>query len=173
MKLDPLQQFILALGSSIAAIKRPENVEMVACAVETLNPGLFLKTRDKMLSDDEGRKILREQPTIDNCFLDKVRKSNLKKNTFGYAYQNFIESNGFYGDRTPVKFVEDANLRYVIKRYREIHDFLHVILNLKPDYSGELTLKMFEFCQFNSLAGLFAASLSSPFVLKKSKNNQY
>lgn len=40
--------------------------------------------------------------------------------------------------------MEDAELAYAMTRYREIHDFLHVLTGLPPTVEGELALKTLE-----------------------------
>ena len=42
------------------------------------------------------------------------------------------------------RLVEDAELAYAMTRYREIHDFLHVLTGLPPTVEGELALKTLE-----------------------------
>ena len=50
-------------------------------------------------------------------------------------------------NRAPVKFVEDDELAYVMLRYRQVHDFLHVLTGVNTDVVGEIGLKWFEFFQ--------------------------
>ena len=85
---------------------------------------------------------------------------DLNVNTFGYKYGKFLEIHGFDPDDRPqVKYINDDNLAYVITRYREIHDFAHVILELPPNVCGEIALKWFEMGQTNlpmtTLSALF------------------
>ena len=49
--------------------------------------------------------------------------------------------------RSEVCFVEDPELRYVIQRYREIHDYMHALTGLGRSVLDELTLKWFEMVQ--------------------------
>ena len=47
--------------------------------------------------------------------------------------------------RRPVKFVDDAELAYVMTRYREAHDLMHVLIGALPISAlGELVVKVFE-----------------------------
>ena len=63
-------------------------------------------------------------------------------------------------DRDAVKFVDDEELAYVMLRYRQTHDFAHVLCGLPPTVLGELALKWFELvqtgmpmCALSALAG--------------------
>lgn len=44
-------------------------------------------------------------------------------------------------NRPEVKFVDDAELAYVMKRYREVHDFWHVLTGVPTTVLGEIALK--------------------------------
>jgi ubiquinone biosynthesis protein COQ4 len=50
-------------------------------------------------------------------------------------------------ERSVVRFVEEPELRYVMQRYREVHDFLHALTDLPPTVHGEIALKWFEMVQ--------------------------
>jgi len=49
--------------------------------------------------------------------------------------------------RAYVKYVDDAELAYVMQRYRELHDFWHVLFDLPPTVYGEIILKYVELVQ--------------------------
>ena len=46
-----------------------------------------------------------------------------------------------------MNYIEDEELAYVMSRYREVHDFWHVLSGLPPTELGEITLKWFEAVQ--------------------------
>ncbi len=50
-------------------------------------------------------------------------------------------------ERSEVRYVEDPELRFVMQRYREVHDFLHVLTELPPTVVAEVALKWFELVQ--------------------------
>ena len=67
---------------------------------------------------------------------------------FHTRYYDWLTSNGVTPDtRAMVTYVEDSELAYVIQRYREIHDFYHVILQQNIDLLGETVVKAFEAVQ--------------------------
>lgn len=68
--------------------------------------------------------------------------------TFGSEYHNFMSKRSFRADaRPPVRFVDDAELAYVATRYRQVHDFWHVLFACNTSLLGETTLKALEFSQ--------------------------
>eukprot|EP01051_Picozoa_sp_SAG22_P006052 SAG22_NODE_382_length_11344_cov_41.312228_5_plen_181_part_00 len=79
--------------------------------------------------------------------------------SLGRAYLAYMEENDFSPDaRPPInrELVREPELAYAMARYREGHDFLHVLTGLAPTVSGELALKALEAVQ----TGLPMASLS-------------
>lgn len=46
--------------------------------------------------------------------------------------------------RTAVRFIDDPNLAYIMERCRQIHDCLHVVLNIPTNKVGEITIKWVE-----------------------------
>lgn len=47
-------------------------------------------------------------------------------------------------DRTPSKYVPDLELAYIMQRYRETHDAIHVLLNYDVSVAEELAVKWYE-----------------------------
>jgi ubiquinone biosynthesis protein COQ4 len=80
-----------------------------------------------------------------------------------------LDSYGVTPDtRVPVQFVEDPELAYVLQRYREVHDFWHVLSGLGVSVEAELALKWFEMVQ-TGLPMTTLASLVGPLNLESRK----
>lgn len=58
-----------------------------------------------------------------------------------------------------VRYIDDPELAYIMQRYRESHDFYHVLLGFGVSLPAELVVKWFELSNFN----LPVAALSSTF----------
>ena len=110
------------------------------------------------MSDETGQRILTDRPVINSSTIDIEALGKLDKNTFGYAYFMFLKTNGFDPDeRAEVKYVADEELAYMMKRYRQCHDFYHIITELPTSVPGELALKYAELFQ----TGLPVCALSA------------
>eukprot|EP00978_Attheya_sp_CCMP212_P041382 scaffold236691_cov33-Attheya_sp.AAC.1 len=110
-----------------------------------------------MKKDETGRLILQERPLIHNAAFD-FDELEKKPGTFGHAYATFMKGHGFDPDgRSQVRFVQDPDLAYVMLRYRQCHDFWHVLTGLPPTVVGELGIKWLELFQ----TGLPVAALSA------------
>ncbi len=74
-------------------------------------------------------------------------------------------SHGFQTKERPlVKHVADLELAYVHQRYKEVHDFLHVLLGFGVDPASELAVKWFEMVQ-TGLPGTALSAFAGPLML--------
>ena len=111
-----------------------------------------------MEQTEEGREVLRLQPVMNEDSLNFTALATYPDNSLGKEYHSFMSKHGYSpNDRTPVRFEDDPSLAYVLQRYREVHDFWHVLLGLPPTVLGEVAQKWFELLQ----TGLPVCALSS------------
>ncbi len=104
--------------------------------------------RERMRTTPEGRDILLRRPLINSSIINISDLRSLPASTFGAAYISYMDNHGFSMDeRTPVIYIEDEELAYIMTRYRQIHDFWHVLCNIPPSVVGEIALKWFEWDQ--------------------------
>jgi ubiquinone biosynthesis protein COQ4 len=83
-------------------------------------------------------------------------------------YANFMEHHEFDPlDRPTVRYVDDDELAYVLLRYRQSHDFYHVLFDLPPTVLGEVALKWVEMLEFKLGGAAFAALGSGRIVLNE------
>ena len=96
-----------------------------------------------MHADPIGYEILSAKPRVRNDLLDIAAAA--PPNSFGQAYARFMETHGFEPDgRSTVQYIDDPELAYIMQRFRELHDFWHVLFDLPPTELGELALKYVE-----------------------------
>lgn len=146
--LGPLQAIPLALYSATSAFLDPERHDMVAALGEVTGSVALQNMYNEMMADPTGQRILTDRPLVNSRSIDIDALEKLPKNTFGYGYAMFLKRNGFDPDaRADVKYVVDDELAYVMKRYRQCHDFYHVMTDLPPTVLGELALKYVELFQ--------------------------
>lgn len=69
-------------------------------------------------------------------------------------------------------FVDDAELAYVIQRYREVHDFVHTLVGLPINIMGEVAVKWIEAIQTN-LPMCWLAAIFGPLQLKNHEIDSY
>lgn len=119
------------------------------------------RLRERLEQDEVGRRLLVEKPSISEASLGGMdRLRDLPEGTFGHAYAHYMDEHDFHTDeRPPVRFIRDEHDAWVLQRYRQVHDFWHVLSGLPPTVAGELGLKWFEMVQ----TGLPMTALSAFF----------
>ena len=159
-----LQKNFIGIFSAFKALNNPHRADAVAALGEVTGRAALERMRTKMRSDSVGRELLRDRPLLDNTGLAKLNLHELPAGTFGHAYSQYLNCHGFDPDeRDVVKFVDDEELAWVMTRYRQTHDFGHVLCGIPPSVLGEIALKWFEavqtrlpMCGLSALAGPMA-----------------
>jgi ubiquinone biosynthesis protein COQ4 len=171
--LNTFQRLFLFAGSGIAAAISPKRPDLIATFGEmTVQPYFINRLRDQMLQDPTGRRILRDRPRITSKSLDIDRLRKLPSNTMGSAYCQWLDREGVSPDtRLPVRYIDDPECAYVMQRYRECHDFYHVVTGLPVLMEGEVAVKAFEFANLGiPMTGL--AAVSEPFQLNSKERER-
>ncbi|KAF9001579.1 coenzyme Q biosynthesis protein Coq4-domain-containing protein [Cyathus striatus] len=159
----PLSWFetaVLTVGSAVRVLTDPRRGDMLAALGETTAGPALPRLRDRMLESAEGRRILKQRPRVNSSTIDMAKLAQYPEGTFGKAYVTWLERCGVTPDtREPVHYISDPELAYVMQRYRECHDFYHVICNMPVSVEYELALKFFEFANL----GLPMTAISAAF----------
>lgn len=91
--------------------------------------------------------------------------------TLAHQYGQYMTDHGYTpSGRYMVRFVDDPELAYVMQRYREVHDFMHVLTDIPPTVKGELALKALEFLQTELPMNLMSVLAASPVKLSIGDN---
>ena len=167
-KIDPWEKLVFTSRAALSAISDPYlGGDMVAAVGETTGEVALGRLLRKMQSDEEGSRILLDRPKLSSETLDLVELMKLSPDTLGGAYARYYKMHGFqFGAREPVRYVDSTDKAYVMRRYREIHDVLHVLIGFPVSVTGEIALKWFELKQtglpMTALAAFFGPIRAEP-----------
>ena len=183
----------------MTSLFNPYRHDMVAVLGETTSNRQLPKMREALLKGgEEGRQILRERPrlTTETINLEELRA--LPEGSFGRTYVAWLEKCGVSPDtREPVsapdcapfqrvftieradncnapwqvRYIDDPELAYIMQRYRECHDFYHVLLGFPVSVSAELVVKWFELANMG-LPVAFLSSFFGPLRLKSDRRRR-
>lgn len=135
---SPFQKIILTWGSAAISLLNPHRGDMIACLGEVTGENSLKYMKNKMLETAEGIEILKEMPRINSNTVSFEQLSQMPESTVGRIYADFMRDNNITADsRLPVQFIDDAELAYVMQRYREVHDLVHATLFMKTNMLGD------------------------------------
>lgn len=160
-KLSGLQRALLIPYFSAQSLLQPTRGEFIAGLGDVTSSRETLRTlKKKILLTPNGQKLFEDKPIITESSLNYPFLRTLPDNTLGREYVRFMDEHGFSADeRSKVNFHVDPDEAYLIARYRQIHDFWHVLSGLPISIFGELALKSLEY----HATGLPVAKLGSTF----------
>jgi ubiquinone biosynthesis protein COQ4 len=146
LPVSGIERTFLAAGSALISLADPNRADMVAMLGETTGARALASLRDSMRASPDGAWLLEHRPRIAGArFSARALAAAHAPHTLGGAYARFMQSHAFSADaRAPVRLVADSESAYVMTRYREVHDFWHVLSGLPPSVLGEVALKWFE-----------------------------
>ena len=177
LRFTPLSGFErlgLALGSALVSLVDPGRADMVALLGEVTGSRALLRLRAQLQGSADGRWVLQHRPLVrGEAFTPAALRASMPPGSFGAAYGLYLSEHAFSADaRAPVRLVEGgAELAYIMARYREVHDFLHVLSGLPPSVAGEVALKWLEMAQ-TGLPVAALAALVGPLRLSASERTQ-
>jgi ubiquinone biosynthesis protein COQ4 len=159
LPVSGLERSFLAAGSALISLADPKRADMVAMLGETTGARALAALRDGMRASRDGAWLLEHRPRIAGPrFCARALAAAHAPHTLGGAYARFMLAHAFSADaRAPVRLVADSESAYVMTRYREVHDFWHVLAGLPPTVLGEVALKWFE----AAVTGLPSAALAA------------
>jgi ubiquinone biosynthesis protein COQ4 len=145
---------------ALSGIKDPEDGNHISNLTDLSSLHSLRWIKLKMEETEEGRRILKLKPRVTEQTLNFNHLKEYKENTLGHAYYKYMSENQFTPDERPVaKYIPDVDLAYVCQRYKETHDFYHVLLNYGRSVPDEIAVKWFEALHLrlpsSSLAGIF------------------
>jgi len=118
-----LEKALLGSTSAVRALANPREAHLVGVVGETTGARALCKLLHRMERNPVGRAILQDRPLITSETLPMSSLRAMPAGSLGAAYGRFLERHGFDPDgRSPVRFVDDLDLAYVMLRYRQVHD---------------------------------------------------
>lgn len=155
--ITPWQRLVVGAGAAVAALVDPSRGDMIALLGELSGEPALRRLAARMAAHPEGAALLAARPRIRRATVQAAVDA-APPGSFGEAYGVYLQRHGFSPDeRADVVAIADPTLAYVMTRYRETHDFVHVLAGLPPSVVGETAVKWLEMVQ----TGLPMAALSA------------
>jgi ubiquinone biosynthesis protein COQ4 len=107
----------------------------------SLDGDAFARLAEELGKTEQGQALLRERPDLQSGTLDLAALRALPEATLGHMLAQYYADNGIEPFESPYPVRTDVE--YLAKRYREIHDVVHLITGYGTDPIGEMELQAF------------------------------
>ncbi len=103
----------------------------------------------RLVDHPDGRRLLAERPELSSDRVDHDALRRLPASTLGGAYVRHLDDNGITADyqAAATRHVEDADLAYLMRRFRQTHDVWHALLGLGIAGHEEVVIHAFSWGQ--------------------------
>ncbi|WFD33555.1 Ubiquinone biosynthesis protein [Malassezia cuniculi] len=149
---------LLTAGSALGLLLTPSRGDLLTVLTQTSSMPVIARLLEQMRSTHEGRRLLITRPSLNSATVDLDELKSLPDGTFGREWVSWLAANHVGPDgRCDAHYMPNLETRYVIQRYRETHDFYHVLLGMPTSTLGETVVKYFELAHMHlPVAGLSA-----------------
>ena len=138
-----LARFKVALRALAVLAKEKEHGIAAPVLNVSLDAEVFSRIAAKLSQTDDGQELLGARPNLQAGVLDLEALYALPEGTLGNALARYYVDNGIKPFESPYPVRNDVD--YLAKRYREVHDVVHVITGYGTDPVSELELQAFVF----------------------------
>ena len=141
-----------ALGAGIATLQTRDFGATLAGVQDGVDWHAFERLASQMRSNAAGRRLLREKPRVTSKTLDREHLSSLPLSTLGGAFFAHLEAHDLLRDieLAPSPFPGTPDAEYAKLRWRETHDFRHVLTGLGVSIRDEVVLQAFQLGQYGN-----------------------
>ncbi|MGE0869529.1 MAG: Coq4 family protein [Kofleriaceae bacterium] len=103
----------------------------------------------EMRQTAEGARLLAEQPELRTDHVDFAALRRLPETTLGGAYVRHLDRNQITADyqAAATRYVEDPEMAYLMRRFRQTHDIWHTLLGLGIAGHEEVVIHAFSYGQ--------------------------
>jgi ubiquinone biosynthesis protein COQ4 len=103
----------------------------------------------EMAGTDEYRELLRDRPELSSAQVDYDALRALPATTLGGAYVRHLDGNHITADyqAAPTQHVDDPDMAYLMRRFRQTHDVWHALLGLGITGHEEVIIHWFSWGQ--------------------------
>jgi ubiquinone biosynthesis protein COQ4 len=141
---------VARLGRAIARVLADsERTEEIHVAEELTGRGRFAAVRDALFRSGEGAELLRDRPELASGKVDFEALRALPEDRLGAHYVRHLDRYDLSADSqaSAVTHVDDLEIAYLMRRFRQTHDVWHALLDLGTAGHEEVIVHAFSWGQ--------------------------
>jgi len=140
----------LRLGEAVVRVLLDsEQTSEIHVAEELTGRIAFAGFRDTLFQGAEGRALLADRAELCSKQVDFDALRRLPAESLGHGYVAHLDRHGLSADSqaTATRYVEDEEVAYLMRRFRQTHDVWHALTGLGTAGHEEVLLHAFSFGQ--------------------------
>jgi ubiquinone biosynthesis protein COQ4 len=132
-------------------LKDSTKTSEIHVAEEITGRGRFRSLLEEMRGTEEGRALLAARPELSSDEVDYDALRALAPSTLGGAYVRHLDAYGLSADSqaTATRFVDDEEIAYLMRRFRQTHDVWHALTALGAEPYNEVVIHAFSLGQLH------------------------
>jgi len=139
------RELLTVIGATVRVLKdsnRTSDIHIVADITSRARFATLLRDEHKR---GDGVALLNRKPEINQSTVDFEALRALPADSLGGAYVRHLERYqlDIFVDPVSDEFIDDADVRYLIHRYRQTHDIWHVLMGLGVEGHEEVLVHAF------------------------------
>ena len=146
MNLSDTARLARAIARVLADSTRTEEIHL---AEELTGQRRFIELRRTLFDSEEARTLLRDRPELCSAQVDYDARRRLPRESLGFQYVNHLDRYGLSADyqAAATTRVDDAEIAYLMRRFRQTHDLWHTLLGLGTAGYEEVIIHAFSWGQ--------------------------
>lgn len=146
--MTPRESF-LVLRAVVRVLADSERTDEIHLVEELTGRERYRKVFVQLAALEQTRELMRHRPELSSRHVDYDRLRQLAPSTLGGAYVRHLDDHHLAADSqaSPTRFVDDADLAYLMRRFRQTHDIWHVLLDLGVQGHEEVIVHAFSWGQ--------------------------
>ncbi len=139
------RELALILRAIVRVMRDSSQIAEIHRVADITSRSRFRSLLDRAMVGGRPPAIMVKRPEIDDEHVDLDALRRLPADTLGGAYVRHLDRNdlALYVSPTSPEHVDDPEIRYLIHRYRQVHDIWHVLLGLGTRGHEEVLLHAF------------------------------
>ncbi|MBL4684453.1 MAG: hypothetical protein JKY37_07680 [Nannocystaceae bacterium] len=138
------REFLRVIGATVRVLKDSNRLKDIHVVADITSRERFAAALRTEHARGNGE-LLDRKPEINKSTVDFEALGRLPADTLGGAFVRHLERHrlDIFVDPTSDEFVHDADVRYLIHRYRQTHDIWHVLMGLGVEGHEEVLVHAF------------------------------
>jgi ubiquinone biosynthesis protein COQ4 len=145
------RDLFLTLNAIRITMADSDRLDQIHLVEETTGRGAFRRIHARLEGTAEGRALLQQRPELNETQVDLAALRRLPRTSLGGAYVAHLDDNGLSAATQAVqtRYVEDPDLAYLVRRFRQTHDVWHPLVALGVAPHEEVLVHAFSFGQLH------------------------